>query len=172
MNITFNCVRLDATIKRLSNLVNHLDDFAHEIIDTLALLGYDVAYQIMAENVYSGETIGSLTIVENDATHFTLMANSKAILFFEFGAGVFGVGHPQAGEFGMGAGTYPNQKHALDPNGWWFPTDDPNLIQRTDANGQGWGHTFGNPPHMPFYSAAAQMKRDFQETVEDVFSHW
>ena len=149
-----------------------IDRLAHEIVEELSNIGYDVACTIMAENSYTGETLASLQIVRNDDLHYTIMANSTALLFFEFGAGVQGTGHPQAGEFGMGAGTYPNQKHALDPRGWWFPTEDPQLIIRTDENGQGWGHSYGNPPHMPFYNAATQMKLDFEQVVEDVFSTW
>lgn len=170
--ITIRIHGLDKAIKDFERLNDKLDDAAHEIVSKLANRGYEVAYQTMAEGVYTGETIGSLTIVENDPTHYILMASSKAILFFEFGAGVYGVGHPQAGEFGMGAGTYPNQKHALDPNGWWFPTDDPNLAQHYDAQGQGWGHTYGNPPHMPFYNAGQRIKDDLEEVVREVFSTW
>ena len=170
--ITIHVSGLDKAIDDIDALNSKLDDAAHDIVNSLALIGYDVAYQIMAGNVYTGETIGSLTIVENDPTHYTLLADSKAILFFEFGAGVYGVGHPQAGEFGMGAGTYPNQTHALDPNGWWFPTDDPDLALHYDESGQGWGHSYGNPPHMPFYNAGLQIKADLEAVVREVFSSW
>lgn len=135
----------------------------------LSLLGYDVAYGIMGGHVYSGETIGSLSVVEESPTRHILMAASKAILFFEFGAGVSGGGHPLAGDFGMGPGTYPGQTHAFNPNGWWFPTDDPNLIVKTNRDGQGFGHSYGNPPHMPFYNASRRMRDDLLDVAREVF---
>ena len=174
MTITVNVQGLDGAIRRLAALSRSLDDYAHEIVNRLSLIGYDVAYQIMGEHVYSGETIGSLTIVENDPTHFTLMASSVALLFFEFGAGLGGYGHPLAGQFHMGPGTYPGQTHALDPNGWWYPTNDPALIilrnNDPDAEFAGWGHSYGNPPHMPMYSASQKMKEDLLTVAREVFA--
>lgn len=170
MNITVNVSGLDETIRRLEEYANRIDRAGAEIVKRLAQLGYDTAYSVMAGHIYSGETINSLQIVENDPTHYTLMAGSKALLFFEFGAGLNGGGHPQAGEFGFGPGTYPGQKHALDPNGWWFPTDDPNLIIRTDKNGQGWGHSYGNRPQMPMYKASRKIQDDLLEVAREVMS--
>lgn len=168
MRVTVN--GLDTAIELFENWEAKLDKAGAEIVRILSLEGYDVAYSVMAQNVYSGETLNSLTIVEESPTKYVLMASSKAILFFEFGAGVIGAGHPLAGEFGMGPGTYPGQKHALDPNGWWYPTDDQNLIIHTDANGQGWGHTYGNPPRMPMYQAYTKMKDDLLEVAKEVLS--
>ena len=170
MTITARVVGIDETIQRLTDYSAELQRRADEMVKRLAQLGYDVAYQIMAGHIYSGETINSLTIVQNDIAHYTLMASSEALLFFEFGAGTMGAGHPQAGEFGMGPGTYPGQKHAFDPNGWWFPTDDPNLVIRTDKNGQGWGHSYGNTPHMPFYNASRRIRDDLEKVAMEVFN--
>lgn len=170
MNLTVNIRGLDELIDQLGNYANSLEKRAGEICQRLAQIGYDVAYQIMSGHVYSGETINSLTIEERSPTEYVLWAESKALLFFEFGAGVNGGGHPQAGEFGFGPGTYPGQTHALDPKGWWFPTDDPNLIVRTGEDGQGYGHSYGNPPHMPFYNAGARIKEDLERVAKEVLS--
>jgi hypothetical protein len=122
----------------------------------------------MAEHVYSGETISSLQVYQESANKFILQAGSVALLFFEFGAGAIGYGHPLAGEFGMGPGTYPQQTRAFDPNGWWFPTDDANLAVRTNKDGQMWGHSYGNEPHMPFYQASQQMRADLLKVAREV----
>lgn len=168
INIALNTRSIDKAIKQLEEYQANLATAGAEITRRLSLMGYDVIYQVMAGHVFSGETIDSLTIVEQRPNKHILMANSTAILFFEFGAGINGVGHPQAGEFGFGAGTYPGQKHALDPNGWWFPTDNPDLIIRTDKDGQGWGHSNGNPPYMPFYQASRKMRDDLLEVAKEV----
>lgn len=169
MNITVNVRGLDETIRRLEEYRDKVQRAAEEIVRRLSLLGYDVAYQIMGGHIYSGETIGSLTIVEESPTKHILMAGSQALLFFEFGAGAGGGGHPLAGEFGFGPGTYPGQTHAFDPNGWWFPTDDPALIVRYGKDGQGYGHSYGNQPHMPFYNASRKMRDDLLDVAREVF---
>lgn len=162
---------IDKAIRQLEQYEDQLQDRAEEIVRILSLRGYDVAYGIMSGNVYSGETLGSLTIVEESPTRHVLMASSKALLFFEFGAGVQGVGHPLAGELGMGAGTYPGQTHAFDPDGWWYPTDDPGLIIRYSKDGQGFGHSYGNPPRMPMYMAAKTVKDELLDVAKEVFAN-
>lgn len=168
-------IRMSISTASISKAITEVEQYrdrvkksAEEIARRLSLMGYDVAYQIMSGHIYSGATLNSLTIVEKSPTKFVLMAGSKALLFFEFGAGVIGYGHPLAGKFGMGPGTFPDQKHALDPNGWWFPTDDPNLILRKDKDGQGWGHSYGNEPHMPFYEASRKMRDDLLQVAKEV----
>lgn len=170
MNITVTIRGLDEVINRLDEYSSSLERKAQEICHRLAQIGYDVAYSIMAGHVYSGETASSLTIEEISPTEYMVWAESKALLFFEFGAGVNGGGHPQAGEFGFGPGTYPGQKHALDPKGWWFPTDDPSLIVRIGKDGQGYGHSYGNPPYMPFYNAGAKIRGDLEQVAREVLS--
>lgn len=168
IKVRLNSQSIGKAIAELEDYQRRIDNAGAEIVRRLSLIGYDVAYRVMGGHVYTGETIGSLTIEEISPTKMVLTASSTAILFFEFGAGVYGTGHPLAGEFGMGAGTYPNQTHALDPNGWWFPTDDANLTIYTDKDGQGWGHSFGNPPYMPMYQAAEQMKKDLETVAKEV----
>ena len=165
----FSASSIDEAIKKLEAYGNTLDGKAQELSKMLADLGYEAAFQIMGEHVYTGETISSLQVQEIDPNHYLLLAGSTALLFFEFGAGVIGGGHPKADEMGMGPGTYPGQTHAFDPNGWWFPTDDQNLIIRTDKNGQGWGHSRGNQPYMPFYNASQQIRADLLKCAQEVF---
>lgn len=170
VTMRLNPESISRAIKQLESYEDELKEHAEEIVSILSMRGYDVAYSIMAGNVYSGETLDSLTIVEESPTKHILMANSKAILFFEFGAGVQGVGHPLAGEVGMGAGTYPGQTHAFDPDGWWYPTNDPQLVQRV-WKGQGYGHSYGNPPRMPMYMAAKTMRDELLDVAKEVFGH-
>ena len=164
---------IDDAIRMMEKTETRIRAAAEEIVRRLSLIGYDVAYTIMEGHVYSGETLGSLTIVEESPTRFLLQAESEAILFFEFGAGVQGTGHP----WGYGAGTYPGQTHALDPGGWWFPTNDPaiGLVENTSDNPKYqdygyWGHTYGNPPRMPMYQAYTKMKDSLLEVAKEVLS--
>ena len=98
------------------------------------------------------------------------MANSTAVLFLEFGTGLKGFGHPEASENGMGAGTYPGQTHAFDPNGWMFETDDPRLIVHYSNNGKGLGHSKGMAPAMPMYNAVKGIEQDLESIIREVFA--
>lgn len=169
MNMRVTLDGIEETIMNLQNYSTDLVKKANELCKKLAELGYDVARLELSGHIYTGETIASLTVTQVDEAHYTLSAGSKALLFLEFGAGIQGVGHPLAGQFGMGAGTYPGQRHAFDPNGWWFPTDDPTLALHYDKNGQGWGHTYGNPPHMPMYQAETRIRTDIERVANEVF---
>lgn len=158
---------IDAAIEKLNQYKRKLENAGDEIARRLAQLGYQTAYLIMSEHIYSGETITSLTVDELGNGKYVLKANSEALLFFEFGAGVNGVGHP----LGMGVGTYPGQKHAFDPNGWWFLTDDPNLAVRKSKDGKMWGHSYGNPPYMPFYLASREIRDELLNVAKEVMQH-
>lgn len=161
---------IDQAIKELTLYRDRVKDAGEKIARELGKLGYEVAYQVMSGHVFSGETIESLTLLQGEKENqYILMAKSQAILFFEFGAGAkYGEGHPWDDALDMGPGTYPGNGHWDDPNGWWFPTSDPRLIRRVDKSGQGWGHSYGNKPHMPFYKADKEMRDKLLEIAKAV----
>lgn len=174
VKLSMNPDSVDAAIKRIENYQSKLPDIGDKIARELAHMGYSVAYGIMSGHVFSGETIGNLDVIEDGPGKYILFDESSAILFFEFGAGArYGGGHPWDGELNFGPGTYPGMGHWDDPKGWWFPTDDPRLIvsTTTDKNGQKhtWGHSYGNKPYMPFYSASKEMRTNLLEVAKKVF---
>ena len=169
IKVSLSEASIDAAIKQLNDYKAKLQRAGAEIAERLANLGYEVAFGIMAGNVYSGETISSLQVQQVSENRFVLLAGSPALLFFEFGAGVNGGGHPLNGQMGMGPGTYPGQTHAFDPTGWWFETDDANLAIRTSKKtGKMYGHSYGNPPRMPFYQASVKMREDLLRVAREV----
>lgn len=162
---------IQAAIDQINDYEKKVKLAGEKIAKQLADLGYKVAYGVMSGHVFSGETIGSLTVQKVEENKYILSAGSQALLFFEFGAGAkYGAGHPWDDDFGYGPGTYPGNGHWNDPHGWWFPTDDPRLIIRTDKNGQGWGHSYGNKPHMPFYKADKAMRDNLLSIAKKVLS--
>jgi len=170
IKIALNPQSVDRAIRELESYRDSLSKKADAIAHGLAELGYTVAAGILSQHIFDGDTFGSLTVESKGEGKYILYAQSKAILFVEFGVGARAGNNPLGAELGMGAGTYPNQKHALDPNGWWFPTDDARLIVRTDSNGQGWGHSYGYPARMPFAMASESMKRDLLKVAKEVFA--
>lgn len=131
---------------------------ARELAERLATLGAAVASIRFSRAVYTGKKDVEVT-VEGLPNGYKVKADGESVLFIEFGSGVtYGYGHPEAGEFGMGPGTYPDGKgHWDDPKGWYLPKS------------AGGGHTFGNPPAMPMYEARKAIEQELPRIVKEVF---
>ena len=134
------------------------EEKARELAERLAALGATVAAIRFSRAVYTGKKDVDVT-VEALPNGYKVKADGESVLFIEFGSGVtYGYGHPEAGEFGMGPGTYPDGKgHWDDPKGWYLPKS------------AGGGHTFGNPPAMPMYEARKAIEQELPRIVKEVF---
>lgn len=134
------------------------EEKARELAERLAALGATVASIRFSRAVYTGKKDVEVT-VEELPNGYKVKADGESVLFIEFGSGeTYGYGHPEAGEFGMGPGTYPNGKgHWDDPKGWYLPKS------------AGGGHTFGNPPAMPMYEARKAIEQELPRIVKEVF---
>lgn len=134
------------------------EEKARELAERLATLGATVASIRFSRAVYTGKKDVEVT-VEELPNGYKVKADGESVLFIEFGSGVtYGYGHPEAGEFGMGPGTYPDGKgHWDDPKGWYLPKS------------AGGGHTFGNPPAMPMYEARKAIEQELPRIVKEVF---
>jgi hypothetical protein len=126
-----------------------------ELRSRLAMLGATVASIQFARAIYTGSN--DITVrVDDTGSVAVIYAEGEAVAFIEFGAGItYGYGHPQAGEFGVGPGTYPDGKgHWDNPKGWWF------------GNSQ---HTYGNPPAAAMHSAVQEIAKSVTEIAREVF---
>lgn len=134
------------------------EEKARELAERLASLGATVASIRFSRAVYTGKKDVEVS-VEELPNGYKVKADGESVLFIEFGSGVtYGYGHPEAGEFGMGPGTYPDGKgHWDDPKGWYLPKS------------AGGGHTFGNPPAMPMYEARKAIEQELPRIVKEVF---
>lgn len=134
------------------------EEKARELAERLAALGATVASIRFSRAVYTGKKDVEVT-VEELPNGYKVKADGESVLLIEFGSGVtYGYGHPEAGEFGMGPGTYPDGKgHWDDPKGWYLPKS------------AGGGHTFGNPPAMPMYEARKAIEQELPRIVKEVF---
>lgn len=162
---------IQRAIDRVEQLNESIKLKSQVFINRLANEGLDVAKVILQSHIWSGDTFASLNVVPIGENKVALVAESKAILLMEFGSGIrfATTPNPQAAEFGMGPGSFPGEGNWDNPNGWWFPTDDPRLIKRRGKDGQGWGHSYGNPPHMPMYRAGRAMVVRIEEIAREVF---
>lgn len=154
------------SVSGIQKLQDELKEYRHwqkekaaELTERLAMLGASVAFIRFSRAVYTGPKDAAVT-VEAVPNGYRVKANGESVLFIEFGSGItYGSGHPEAQEFGMGPGTYPDGKgHWDDPNGWYLPKD------------KGGGHTYGNPPAMPMYEARKAIEQELPRIVREVFS--
>lgn len=160
---------IDEMLRGIEEYKRWLMKKTDQLAQMAANTGYEFAYTVLSNHVYSGETLSSLTVEKRGEAQYVVKAESEAILFLEFGSGLRGYGHPEPQ--GFGPGTYPGKGHWSDPGGWWFETDDPNLIVYTSQKtGKSYGHSYGNPPYMPMYGAVKELDLRFDDMVREVFS--
>ena len=120
----------------------------------LAQLGATVASIQFSRAIYNGSK--DVTVrVDATGSVAVIYAEGESVAFIEFGSGIkYGYGHPQAGEHGVGPGTYPGKGHWDNPKGWWY------------GHGQ---HSYGNPPAMAMYDAVQTMTEELTKIAREVF---
>ena len=142
-------------IKRYQRWVHKKDA---ELRARLAMIGATVASIQFSRAIYSGSN--DVTVrVDNTGSVAVIYAEGESVCFIEFGSGEkYGYGHPQAGEFGFGPGTWSDgdegKGHWDSENGWWF------------GSGQ---HTYGNPPAMAMYKAVQAIAEEMTTIAREVF---
>ena len=152
--------------KSVSDAIKELDRYKRWVQEKekllrqrLAQLGASVASIEFSRAIYNGTKDVSVR-VEDNGRKATIYAEGSAVLFIEFGSGErYGGGHPDAGKFGYGPGTYsdgPDGKGKWDdPSGWYF------------AHGQ---HSFGNPPAMAMIHARDTILEQLIAIAREVFT--
>ena len=155
----FDPASVSACIREIEAYKKWVIEKTHELAERLANMGVVLASIEYSRVPYHGIKDVDLSVDQRGESTYAIVASGETVLILEFGAGVtYGYGHPQAGEFGMGPTTYPGQKHAADPNGWWLPKE------------AGGGHTYGNPPAMSMYLTGKELRNRLEEVAREVFS--
>lgn len=150
---------INEAIKELRRYKRWVTEKERELRIRLAQIGATVASIQFARAIYNGTN--DITVrVDNTKSVAVIYAEGESVAFIEFGSGAkYGYGHPQAGEFGYGPGTYsdgPEGKgHWDNEKGWYY------------APGQ---HSFGNPPAMAMYNAVQEMTEQLTRIAKEVFS--
>lgn len=145
-------------VKELRRYATWMADKETELRLRLAQLGATVASIQFSRAIYNGSN--DVTVrVDNTGSVAVIYAEGESVAFIEFGSGAkHGYGHPQAGEFGVGPGTWsdgPEGKGYWDnEKGWWY------------GSGQ---HSYGNPPAMAMYRAVQEMTEQVTKIAREVF---
>ena len=156
ITVDLSAKSIDSAIKEVRKYKAWVLEKEKELRLRLATLGASVASIRFSTAIYNGTN--DVTVrVEDDGSMATIFAEGESVAFIEFGAGAkYGYGHPQAGEFGVGPGTYPDGKGNWDnPKGWYIP---------------GGEHTYGNPPAQAMYSAVQVITEQVTMIAKEVFS--
>ena len=127
-----------------------------ELRNRLAGIGATVASLQFARAIYNGTNDVTVRL-DDTGSVAVICAEGSAVAFIEFGSGIkHGYGHPEAGKFGVGPGTYPDGKgHWDNEHGWWYGHSQ---------------HTYGNPPAMAMYQAREQMVEQLTQIAREVFA--
>lgn len=85
----------------------------------------------------------------------------NTLLAIEFGTGIRynSEENPKAPDLGFGVGTFPDQTHAFDKNGWWFWSEEK----------QAWIHSYGVKATMPMYQASVEIQQNIVKVAKDIF---
>lgn len=162
---------VDKAIKQLEKYKKELvqtkiDRFVRRLIE----LGINVSYQNTGK--YAGYIVfrKQLVNITNSSVEYLYVAKKTKDLYVEWDGGGYNIDPLLMAEFGsgwnaydvwgvpnVGQGTHPQQKHALDPKGWWW-TDD-----------SGVHHSYGQNPTFPVHKAWIEMKQNIDTVAKEVF---
>lgn len=156
ITIDLSAKSIDSAIKEVRKYKAWVLEKEKELRLRLATLGASVASIRFSTAIYNGTNDVTVRVDDNGNTA-TIYAEGESVAFIEFGAGAkYGYGHPRAGEFGVGPGTYPDGKGNWDnPKGWYIP---------------GGEHTFGNPPAQAMHTAVQTITEQVTMIAKEVFS--
>lgn len=164
ISITLDSKSISNAIKQIETYKMDLENRQRILVDKLSKIGISVIRQTM-ESIPDEEKGGYYTetfdISTSDGVAAEIRLSGNKVLFIEFSAGVtYGTSdYPTDAGSGFGVGTYPNQKHAFDPNGWYY-RDSSGVLK----------HSFGNRAYMPVYHAEEAIIQQIATIAEDIFS--
>ena len=157
IKVNLSAQSVGKAIEQLEKYQRTMERKEKELCKRLAFLGAVQVSLGFSRAIYQGDRNFTVTTEETD-TGYVIKVSGESVAFIEFGAGArFGYGHPDAGEFGFGPGTYPGKGHWNDPNGWWIPKE------------KGGGHTYGNPPNKVMYYTAQELHSEIERIAKEVF---
>lgn len=170
--------RLETGINKVIEYQKNLQLKCERFVKELAEQGIQVAWSnsgtafigdvIFWYDIKESNPLGVKCIMWGRNTHSVFGEGGEEIspiLFLEYGSGLNAHGHPSKikAEVPVGRGTFPGQKHANDPNGWYYQ----------DENGE-WHHSFGyspriKQPHAPMQKAFDEISLKQKEIARRIF---
>lgn len=164
----FDSKSIESVIAELEEYKSHLSDMMERFVKELCEAGLAVAQRALDDgrgDSPKGKGHAELSISDptkqGSAVEMRINFSGDSILFIEFGAGIYfnnGNANPKAAEFGMGVGTYPGQKFAINPGYWWYKGEDDKLH-----------FSRGTEAAMPMYKASLEVMRKAEQIAKRTF---
>ena len=164
---------LQQAIRQIEQYKNDLPRKCEEICRRVSEIGQQTALVAINE-VPQGKAVTLKMDIDSSKTgcKAVLIATGKNVsssddrsfnllLAIEFGAGIHynkSSSNPKSKDFKLGVGTFPDQTHAFDSNGWYYLGDD----------GE-WHHSYGVKATMPMYKAGTEIRKNIDKVVREVF---
>ena len=170
-------VKVDRDSLNISDkIMGIIEDNLVQIVQDIAQEGATAAQAAVSTGMYAGVCRFSVEDIKSSKTHascnmvgtgepvertWRYQGSTKTVqvdplLMSEFGSGWLADNLWDMG--GVGQGTFPGQKHASDPDGWYW----------TDVTGVE-HHSIGEPPSYPMHTADLRMIEVAPEIAKGVF---
>lgn len=160
-------ISIDLSVSSIEKAIKEIEEYKAELqkkcnvfLTELVNAGYKVAQATLMAIPEEEKKDTMIEVIQESNNSFAISMHGEKFLFVEFGAGIAfsQPQNPKASEFGMGLGTYPDQTHAYQEEGWWYTAED----------GQS-KHSRGNAPYMPMYKAGVEIRRQVSQIAKEVF---
>lgn len=173
-------LKADLSISSIRNLQKELEKYRDSLTYKTRLLAEKLAeIGIKVAEAKIGESpLGKYVTIKTDITEektgckAILIATGEtfehegyapfnSLLAIEFGAGIRynSEENPKAPDLGFGVGTFPDQTHAFDKNGWWFWSEEK----------QAWIRSYGVKATMPMYQASIEIQQNIVKVAKEAF---
>ena len=163
LDIDLSSQGIRESINRVREVEEWVSAKTDELMARLANIGWqdaNINFMSVAPFYNNGNEMNATITVERvSERHYVIRASGEDVCFIEFGAGVtYGSGYPGVLPDGVvGIGQYGKGQGA-NPRGWNYPS------------GNGWKHTYGNPPAAGMFSAAQTIQQQVYQIAQEVFS--
>lgn len=169
---------LDKLINGLERFQRSLDNrITHKLLDKLGEFGVEYA-KSQVVNIDTGATRDSIEY-HIEGNKLIIEAGGNAV-WLEFGTGVARNPSPYPGELPdgiVGHGEY-GKGNGANPNGWYYPTDNPNLAVFDKETGEYWqlpdstflAHTMGIEANMFMYKTSLEIEKKASEYGLEIIS--
>lgn len=162
-------VNSSQVVRSIESYASQLDSKMRTFLERLAQIGISSADASFRSAAYDGvnDVVVNSTPVWVDERTIAVQASGRAILFIEFGTGVFNPGvHPLANELGMIRGEY-GKGHGKQES--WIYIGEPGTHGKVLDSDRNVVRTRGNNASRSMYDAAEIMRNEIKRIAREVF---
>ena len=167
----FDYASVSRAARRLDEYAADLVEKANELCRRLAEIGKVRAELDFSNAIYDGTN--DVTVhVEPIDNGYAVRATGGAVMFIEFGAGVYHNGQgAYPGELPPGVVGIGQYGQGRGKNDWWlYPGPPGNAGGVPSTTVPGMTITHGNPPAAAMYNAQQEVTREIQRIADEVFA--